>query len=310
MHAVAELCPVADVRPVKARGHEQKALGLLHHRTVYDFHWKVAVKLGGGGFIPCTPCGDDLVQAGQMTRGVPGHLVDEYPCAPGEPGDVPVVAAGLVEPPRRLEVRLLDEPVDAAGASRPRPRGVEIAESSGRKPGLQADRYEVVGEVCSAQCRAQCSRHLWAPVHHVVGCHRQHYAGRVQSMEGERSEAIGVGRAARLRLDDEVLRVDLGQHCLDDRLLHALGHDVHLVDQSADAVVGVAKQRLSALTERQCVLRCRSPGAGPQPSPGSAGGDDGVVLLAQARSDSSSASSLARVVDSHGASMSVRPKWP
>src|SRR5438876_367763 len=82
--------------------------------------------------------GDDLVQAGQMTRGVPGHLVDEYPCAPGEPGDVPVVAAGLVEPPRRLEVRLLDEPVDAAGASRPRPRGVEIAESSGRKPGLQS----------------------------------------------------------------------------------------------------------------------------------------------------------------------------
>src|SRR5579864_9679751 len=101
-------------------------------------------------------------------------------------------------------------------------------------------------------------------------------------------------------------RVDLGQDRLDDPSLAELGDDEDLVGEAAHPVISVAEQRAPSAAQWEGVLGRRTARAGPQARARAAGRDHGY----RPSHLSSSASSLAREVDSHGASMSVRPKCP
>src|SRR5258708_5895506 len=85
------------------------------------------------------------------------------------------------------------------------------------------------------------------------------------------------------------------------------GQDENVAGHRDGAVVGVTQRRLPAAARRQGVFGGQSPRWRPEAGAGPAGGDD----CDRPRQDAtSSASSFARDVDSHGASMSVRPKCP
>ena len=102
--------------------------------------------------------------------------------------------------------------------------------------------------------------------------------------------------------------VDLGEDGLDYLALSYLGEHEDLVGDRPGAVIGGAQQRTPMVTKRKDVFRRRGARARPETGARTTGGDDSDC--AWAGHLTSSASSLARAVDSHGASMSVRPKWP
>src|SRR6202022_4627120 len=100
--------------------------------------------------------------------------------------------------------------------------------------------------------------------------------------------------------------VDLGEDCFDDLALSRLGEDETVVRDRTRARIRLPQQRPAVSPEREDVLWGRAAGTRPQPRTRSACRYD-CQGFAQ---PTSSASSFARAVDSHGASMSVRPKWP
>src|SRR6266566_3977568 len=86
VHAVAELRPVADVRPIKSRGHEQEPVGLFHHAAVDDLDGKAAVEPCRGRLVARVSRSHYFAQTCEMSRRVPAELLDEDIDAPGEPG--------------------------------------------------------------------------------------------------------------------------------------------------------------------------------------------------------------------------------
>src|SRR5207253_1979264 len=137
---------------------------------------------------------------------------------------------------------------------------------------------------------------------------RDHHGPRRSLAQDQRSEAVGVRRAAGVRLEDQVRLVDFGEDCLDDLALPGLGEYEYLVCDQPRAVVGGAQKRTASVGERKYVLGRRGARARPEACARAAGRDD--CDSSWRRHLTSSASSLARAVDSQGASMSVRPKWP
>ena len=103
-----------------------------------------------------------------------------------------------------------------------------------------------------------------------------------------------------------MLGVDLGQDRFDDLALSRLGQDEDVVRDRTRPLVCLPEQRPAVSTQWKDVLWGRAARTRPEPRPSPAGRYD-CQGFAQ---PTSSASSFARAVDSHGASMSVRPKWP
>src|SRR5438445_13833006 len=78
------------------------------------------------------------MQGGEPGWRVLAQLLDEHRQPPGKPGEVPVVAAGLDEPPGAGKIRFHDEALDAYRAGRNAPRRVDVTETRGWKGRLQS----------------------------------------------------------------------------------------------------------------------------------------------------------------------------
>src|SRR5258708_5395164 len=139
----------------------------------------------------------------------------------------------------------------------------------------------------------------------VVRGHRNHHRVGILAGHRQRGEPVCVGRATRRRLDDQVLVIDLREDHLDDFLLTQLGDYEDVIRKASYPLIGVTQQRPATAPQRKGVLGRRPSRTRPHPRPRASGWNDRDSLQL-----SSSASSLARAVDSQGASMSVRPKWP
>src|SRR5438067_6706009 len=240
-----------------------------------------------------------------MPRGMAAQLLDEYLEPPREPGEVPVVATVAHESPRRRHARFLDESLHSQRAGRGAPRGVDVAQTGRGECRFQTDGDQAVAFRRGPHRGPHRPSHLGGAMHHMVGRQPDHQRAWDALHQRESRQPVRICRAAGRRLEDHVRSVDLRQDRLDDLALPRLGEHEHLVGHCPGAVICRSQQRPAAIGQRQHVLGRRTARARPQPRPRAAGRND-----CNGRHDSSSASSLARAVDSHGASMSVRPKWP
>src|SRR5213078_942498 len=128
VHPIAELGPVADVGPIKRRGHEEQSIGLLHHRSVDDLDSESTVELSRRLLVARFARGDDVAQAGEVSRSVTAQLAEQSGEAPGKPGQVPEVAALAHKTSGAGGVGLFDEALDTQRPSRHASGGVDVAE--------------------------------------------------------------------------------------------------------------------------------------------------------------------------------------
>src|SRR5207249_9402177 len=88
--------------------------------------------------------GDEVAEAGKVSRSVTAQLVDERGESPRKPGQVPEVPALTHETSGAGGVRLFDEALDTQCPARQASGGVDVTESGRGKRGLEAHRHEVV----------------------------------------------------------------------------------------------------------------------------------------------------------------------
>ena len=224
-----QLRPAADVRPLEIGGHEQELVGLFEHASVDDLDWQPRVERRRGLLIAGQPRLHHLAQPMQVPRRMRLKLTQEHVNTPGEPGEVPEVAARLQEPLGRAQVRLLREALHAPRAVRAALWSVDVAETGRGEGRLQPERDEAAGGGRRLQRCAHRPPHRCAAADHVVGRHRQHDRIAILLADGQRRQAVGVGGAPRCRLDDQVTGVHLGQDRCDDLALPRLSDDVDLV---------------------------------------------------------------------------------
>jgi len=84
-------------------------------------------------------------------------------------------------------------------------------------------------------------------MHHMVSGQGDHHRVWKPFAERERRQPIGVGGAARGRLEDELRGVHLGQDARDDLALPDLRQDEYLIGHRTRPVVGGPKQRPAAI---------------------------------------------------------------
>ena len=200
-------------------------------------------------------------------------LLDEDVDPPGEPGEVPVVAALPHEPLGACRIRLFDEPPHPQRAPRHAARRVDVAEPGRRKCRFQTNRHQAACGGRGLDGGAHGPGDLSAAVDDMVRRERDHHRPRHPLVEDQRGQAIGVRGAARRRLQDQMRYVDLRQDRLDDLALPHLGEHEDLVRDRFRAVVCRAKQRPAPVRERQHVFWRRAARARPQPRARAAGGN-------------------------------------
>ena len=281
MHAVAELGPAADVRPVEGRGHEQQAVGLLHHAAVDDLDREPLVQRARGPLVARPAGGDDSAQCFETSRSMPPELLEKDIESPREPRQVPVVAALAQEAACRRGRGFLDESLHAQRAADGTAGGVDVAKGGRGKGWLEADGDQGAGRGRGGDRGPHRFRDRGRPVDDMVGGQGDHHRSRGAFAQGQCRQPVGVGGSARGGLEDHVLRVDFGQDRLDDVPLPRLGQDEDLVRHLLRPVVGGAQQRSASLAQRQDVLRRGSAGPRPQTGAGAAGRDHGNDLRAQ-----------------------------
>src|SRR3989475_7613612 len=247
VHSIAELGPVPDVGPVKRGGHEQQSIGLLHDRSIDDLDSETAVELSRRLLVARLASGDDVAEAGKVSRSMTAQLFDEGGEPPRKPGQGPEVPALTHETSGAGGVRLFDEALDTQCPARQTSGGVDVTESGRGKRGLEAHRHEVVA---GRGGRHRCPyglRDQGGTMHHMVSGQGDHHRVWKPFAERERRQPVCVGGAARGRLEDELRGVHLGQDARDDLALPDLRQDEYLVGHSTRPVVGGPKQRPAAI---------------------------------------------------------------
>src|SRR5207249_2354785 len=109
--------------------------------------------------------------------------------------------------------------------------------------------------------------------HYVVGGDREHDRAGIALSERHRGESERARSSARDRLDDDVVRRQLGEHLA--RVVHRtpLGDDMNFVDQGPDALVGLPKQGSAAFLQCKQVLGLSPTRSRPETCAGSTGED-------------------------------------
>src|SRR5437879_8703053 len=131
MDPITKLRPVADVSPLEITWNEQKTVGFLHDGAIDDVDRQAVVELRCCPLIARVASGEHAPERAQARGRMPGELIDQNWHPPREPGQIPVVAALLDEPPGARHVRLFDEALDAQRSARRVPRRVDVAEAGG-----------------------------------------------------------------------------------------------------------------------------------------------------------------------------------
>ena len=191
-----------------------------------------------------------------------GHAPHEHP-------GVPVVPAGGDHLLRHVALRLLDEALH--GVHRERRPQVEaiprfdVAESGVGALRLDAERHELP-RLGRGGRGDQHLAELPAPLDDVVRGQDRDDGLRIERVQRGHRESDRRGVAARVRLDDHVVRAQLGQLLVDEEavLRWRDGEDALERDDLDDTIDGVLEKR--ALTgERKELLRLVAPRERPEP---------------------------------------------
>src|SRR5207245_10757953 len=159
MDPITKLRPVADVSPLEITWNEQKTVGFLHDGAIDDVDRQAAVELRCCPLIARVASGEHAPERAQARGRMPGELIDQNWHPPREPGQIPVVAALLDEPPGARNVRLFDEALPAQRTARRSPRRVDVAEAGGWEGRPQSHRHQ----------RAGCDRRPHGAAHSAAG---------------------------------------------------------------------------------------------------------------------------------------------